>query len=341
MTLTHEQHELASIFSPDARWLYMGRGQKDTAVLTPTGSEHVFTVWWPRRGDIRPPLYWKKWPHGQLAVPEGVDGFRHASQDSVPILLALLILCKVPIGAREREHARLLLPALELAVDVETDEITRTFPTPPTNYRQTLRSALAHYRESGWTIALDPAEQRHKAPTSSTASRHADGEIWIPSTGHYSALQKLVARPDLFAGDRSEFPRASFDRGGAKGHVELRPMSFEDADILPPEEYNALVDNMWAQRGELSDLDADTLDALSTAWIGKATSQDEEIRVGLDELLQLRGVAPKMSGTGRRGGYEPEQRNAQLRCLLHIHNTWVTAHAAVTEEGKRDRKSVV
>lgn len=329
---------------PGAIWSDMGRGSNwmyagRVAMPDDLKGDHIFVVWW-RETDR----------------PKDRNPFRMASDlpEALAALIAWGVPVHVPTGLRDSDF----LAAMEAAIqDVGPAMLTAMARDDPglaadieTAHRR-LAASVQLLERTGWTVALDehaqPIDTRpapDHAPLSNTvpllAPFVAEDQFWVPSAGHYSALQKLVARPELFDGDRAQFPRATFDRGGAKGHVELRPISHEDQEMLPPEEYDELVAQMWAQRGELSDLDADTLDALSAAWIAKARSQDEEIRVGIDELLRLRGVTPKKSGAGRRGGYEPEQRSAQLRCLLHIHNTWVTAHATITEESKGGKRGV-
>jgi hypothetical protein len=81
---------------------------------------------------------------------------------------------------------------------------------------------------------------------------------------------------------------------------------------------------MWQQRAELSDLDADTLDALSALWLYQARTPQDDAVADVDELLTMRDLQPKQRGYGRRSGYEPEQREAMLRALTHIQNLWLT-----------------
>jgi len=61
---------------------------------------------------------------------------------------------------------------------------------------------------------------------------------------------------------------------------------------------------MWRQRAELSDLDADALDALSTLWLGQARTPKDDAIAHVDDLLNLRGLKARRNGQGRRGGYE-------------------------------------
>jgi hypothetical protein len=80
---------------------------------------------------------------------------------------------------------------------------------------------------------------------------------------------------------------------------------------------------MWQQRAELSDLDADALDALSALWLYQAHTPQGDAVADVDELLAVRGLQPKRGGLGRRGGYEPEQRTAMLQAVSRIQNLWL------------------
>ncbi len=105
----------------------------------------------------------------------------------------------------------------------------------------------------------------------STKKRDND-QLLIPSPGHYAALQQAFALNRFRKVGSSPFPRAVLDKGGTKGFAELRPHAPTDDLVLAPEEIDAIAQRMWTQREELSDKDADTMDAISTAWIQGARS---------------------------------------------------------------------
>ena len=74
---------------------------------------------------------------------------------------------------------------------------------------------------------------------------------------------------------------------------------------------------MARQRQELSDLDADTLDALSAIWLYQANDLNDAAVADVDDLLSLRGLTRHLGGHGRRGGYMPHQRTKMLESLAH------------------------
>ena len=164
----------------------------------------------------------------------------------------------------------------------------------------------------------------------------------IPSPGHYFALQEALAKNRFGPVDGGQFPRASLERGGVKGHAELRQITPEEELLLPPAETEALARQMWRQREELSDKDADALDAVSACWLRRARTTNDRVAIHIDEILRMRGLKPKRSGSGRRGGFEPEQRAEVFRSLLHLQDVWLDiAEVTVYEgEGKTRRKPV-
>jgi hypothetical protein len=80
---------------------------------------------------------------------------------------------------------------------------------------------------------------------------------------------------------------------------------------------------MWRQRDELSDLDADALDALSAIWLSQAHGVGDRAVADVDGLLTMRGIKPRSRGNGRRSGFEPEQRAEMQRAIAHIQNIWI------------------
>jgi hypothetical protein len=92
---------------------------------------------------------------------------------------------------------------------------------------------------------------------------------------------------------------------------------------MSPEDTDRWAAQMWEQRKELSDLDADALDALCALWLTQARRIDEDVVGDIDALLAMRGLRPKRNGGGQLGGYRPEQRAAMWRAVLHVQNLWV------------------
>ena len=168
-----------------------------------------------------------------------------------------------------------------------------------------------------------------------------DDYLVIPSAGHYAALQQALALNRFEQTDGSRFPRARLEKGGTRGYAELRPVTPEQELLMAPEEAEAMAAKMWQQREDLSDLDADVLDAISAAWLERGPrSASERVPIYVDDLLRSRGLRPKKSGHGRRGGFESEQRADLWRCLLHLQDLWLDiAEATVVDQDARGRRT--
>ncbi len=200
--------------------------------------------------------------------------------------------------------------------------------------------------DSPFTARLDHApwaqpEPRPAPAAPAPAAAPSDDYLLIPSAGHYAALQQALALNTFTSTDASRFPRAPLDKGGARGFAELRPVTPEQEYLMAPEEATALARRMWEQREDLSDLDADVLDAISAAWLSRGPrAASDRVPVYVDDLLRARGLTPKKGGQGRRGGFHPDQKADLWRCLLHLQDLWIDiAEARVIDQDDRGRRT--
>jgi DNA-binding XRE family transcriptional regulator len=169
---------------------------------------------------------------------------------------------------------------------------------------------------------------RKTAP--STVSLQAllrEEHVTVLSAAHYQAVREALAKNTFQRLDGIPWPTALLATGPARGQAQLRPVVFDTQPLMPPEEVEAWAQRMWRQRKELSDLDADALDALSALWLYQARTPQDDAVADVDELLAMRGLQAKQSGQGRRGGYMPKQRTAMLQALAHIQNLWLDMSA--------------
>ncbi|HET9792601.1 MAG TPA: helix-turn-helix transcriptional regulator [Candidatus Angelobacter sp.] len=177
-------------------------------------------------------------------------------------------------------------------------------------------------------------------PSPATAPQQ-DQYLTVMSNMIYHGVREALAFNTFKRVEDSPYPTASLNKGTARGHAQLLPATLDHQAIIPPEEAQALVQRMWQQQQELSDLDADALDALSATWLAQARSPDAAATVKIDDLLRMRGLKPKQGSHGRRGGYEPEQRQAMLYAIWHIQNLWLNMAEVeiydTPEPGKRRR----
>lgn len=145
----------------------------------------------------------------------------------------------------------------------------------------------------------------------------------VLSSGHFQGLREALYKNTFRRVDGTPWPTAELTRGGTTGYAQLRPPIVENEPNLPREQVQAWAQTMWRQQSELSDIDADALDALCAIYLSQARSPEDGAVADVDEILSMRGLKPKRGGQGRRGGYEPEQREEILRALSHIQNIWL------------------
>ncbi len=160
-----------------------------------------------------------------------------------------------------------------------------------------------------------------------------DGHLTVMSSAHYHALREALYKNTFRKVEGTPWPTAPLQKGSAVGQAQLRPPAADAQSLLAPDEMERWAAIMWQQREELTDLDADALDALSAIWLHQARDVGDRAVADVDRLLAMRGIKPKRGGQGRRGGYEAEQRAEMMRALSHIQNLWVNiAEVEVYEE---------
>ncbi|MEE8303637.1 MAG: helix-turn-helix transcriptional regulator [Candidatus Tectomicrobia bacterium] len=167
-----------------------------------------------------------------------------------------------------------------------------------------------------------------------------DEHLTILSPAHYYAIRDILARNTFEQVEGIPWPAASIHTGPAHGQAQLRPVVIEAQPLMSPEETDRWAQRMWQQRAELTDLDADALDALSALWLSQARHVGDDGVADVDELLTMRGLQQKRSGEGHLGGYRPDQRTKMLQAVTHIQNLWlhITAMEVYTYTGIRPRR---
>lgn len=146
----------------------------------------------------------------------------------------------------------------------------------------------------------------------------------VMNAAHYQALREALAFNTFRKMEDSPWPTASLEKGSARGQAQLLPVRVDNEPFLPPDTQQQLIDGMWQQRADLSDLDADVLDLLGSLWLQQARSSNDPGYADIDELLGLRALKPKTGAEGRSSGYRIEQRQQLYRTLQHISSLWIT-----------------
>ena len=223
------------------------------------------------------------------------------------------------IGIYAQDYARLYLEALD-PEGLPLEKLRRFLGLP----ESADLPSTADVRSGAHALPDAGAETAENADPSLLSDLLQNRNLNVFNGPDYHALREALARKDLFREEEGvPWPTAFLDKGGVRGRAQLRPAAVENQPLMSPEEVDAWAKMMWQQREELSDLDADALDALSAIWLAQARSVNDDAIADVDELLAMRGVQPKKSGQGRRGGYRPEQRAQMLQALSHIQNIWL------------------
>jgi len=302
------------LFQPHHRFLFVGIDDDETSWSVQRT---------PEDGPTR--------PLADLKIASGVSSHRFVVQ----ALLAGVELRPEPEQLLPELVALLRAAAESPELILEVQEGARIRLTE--DGRKALRQAASALDEQGFLPSWQPSAS---APP---PWQQRDEHLLIPSPGHYAALQDALARNTFERVEGSPFPRATLEKGGARGYAELRPVTPQRQAMMSPAEIDALAQRMWSQREELSDQDADTLDSISATWISQARNPSDRVGIYIDDLLRARGLTPKKGGTGRRGGFEPQQRTTLWRCLLHLQDLWLDiAEATVVEkdpQGRRRRRT--
>jgi len=200
-------------------------------------------------------------------------------------------------------------------------------------YAQVLTPVLAKLLAAHLdTVAGQAAPPQHTAP-SRVLPLPLETYLYVLSAAHYQAVREVLAYGAFAQVEGSPWPTAQLAKGRARGHAQLRPVVADQQPFLPPEEVERWTQIMARQREELSDLDADTLDALSAIWLYQATDPNDAAVADVDDLLTMRGLVRNLGGQGRRGGYKAHQRMTMWQSLTHIQNLWLTMAVLETYDG--------
>ncbi len=244
------------------------------------------------------------WMHarGETGVPgQGLGPLDRADLDAVARQAVELLL------AYAQEFARSVVDTL--AVDEASGERL---------------DLLLGQRAVGDPAALLPPAGQSIADPAILSPRSVDDHLTVMGLGHYQAVREALYKNTFGEMEGQLWPTAELTRRGeVLGRAQLRPPGTDAQRLLQPDQLELWSKKMWQQRGELSDLDADVLDALSAIWLHQARLVQDSARATVDALLAMRGITPKLRGDGRRSGYHHRQRQEMLRALAHIQNLWI------------------
>lgn len=156
------------------------------------------------------------------------------------------------------------------------------------------------------------------------------GNLLVMSNTPYQRVREAMSNDYFKKHTTDPWPVAELQKSTIEGVVQLKPVG---GDCEATEEW--LVNKAWKQHGQLSELTVDVYDALCGFFLSKARHHKDFVEIQLDDLLTIRGIKPKLSGNGRRGGFEADQRQQILEALSIVQSLWIDLKKAVIyEKGK-------
>lgn len=166
------------------------------------------------------------------------------------------------------------------------------------------------------------------------------GYLTVFNPNHYQDLRQAIATNSFNQIGESPWPTA---RLGKQGQAQLIPAVLNPENHYSPDEIQDWPELMWQQREQLSDLTVDVLDTLSAIWLKNSKHVKDDAVAGLDSLLSLRGLKPKVGRNLESRGYSSQQRSDIFRSLTQIQNLWLTVCKAdvieITPSGRKKTKT--
>ena len=136
----------------------------------------------------------------------------------------------------------------------------------------------------------------------------------------YHKFRSSIASQDFLNSD-STWPTADLSSDDQLIAIaQLKPSLDENSEQEIIEWKDRMVKNVM----KMDDLTADILDIISYLWLQKSKDPDSLIYVTADDFLRCRGIKEKKSGSGRRGGYEDNQRKEVAENIDILDKTWIT-----------------
>ncbi|PIC56882.1 hypothetical protein CSV80_11725 [Sporosarcina sp. P12(2017)] len=138
--------------------------------------------------------------------------------------------------------------------------------------------------------------------------------------------QKFTCEPD-------QWPQATIRSTTLTGSLQLLPRE-EDRTA-------SRMNQLHNDAKTLSEVDVDVLDSLCHMYLTQLGQVGDRVEIRFDDLLTIRGLKTKLGGTGRRGGYEKEQRIHVVKALSIIRSLWMELETVlVYEQGKPVNKKM-
>lgn len=151
----------------------------------------------------------------------------------------------------------------------------------------------------------------------------------VMSNAAYQSIREIFSNKCFKAVTYSPWPTASIHKKTIEGTIQLVPYGQEQRT----DQIKVIQSQEWMH--ELSEVDVDVFDALCSFFLSHAEHRHDIVEVKLHDLLMIRGLKAKLSGTGRRGGFEKGQIKQLLQSLAKVQSLWAhLSKAVVYKKGK-------
>lgn len=134
-----------------------------------------------------------------------------------------------------------------------------------------------------------------------------ENHLYVMNNLPYQIIREAIYKNNFVPSHYSPFPTATIMKGNTEGQIEINPI----IGVQP-------IQYAWEQVEKISDIDVDVFDALCNFYLSKKRQSNEVVQISVSDLLNYRGLKPKRSGEGRRGGYDAKQKQQIMQSLSNI-----------------------
>ncbi len=221
---------------------------------------------------------------------------------------------------------KLVLPDSSTKIDLD-DYSTKLVKETYKQLLETMEKALVLHEEKRLTF---------KAPGDSYNKEF----IEISSSQLYHNFRDRISTGNFEVTADEKWPVADLSSKVLKSKAYIMPDREEpvigDAALQDLQEAMRKKVTDLAKQGDIA---ADVFDIITAMWLKEARHFEAMVNITADDFLKARGLLPKTSGTGRRGGFRDYQREEIQQQINILSYTWVTVEEMdVVEEFKGKRK---
>lgn len=143
----------------------------------------------------------------------------------------------------------------------------------------------------------------------------------------YHVVREAIYKRKFLIGEGSIWPKYIFEKGNTSGNIQIIPYIQGNRSHYSAYEYmRQMGANIVRQ---MSIIDVDVLDILCHLYLQLAKNLEDIVEIELRDILTMRGLRAKLSGDGRRGGFEAKQREQVIHSLKVIQSLWLTIDKTV------------